>query len=115
LLVRLAAAAAAVASAAAVVVVAAVVAAVAAAAAAAAAEGAGRRADRTCLLRRLSCKASLQQLGAPQCGRCAAWPVAAVLAGGAGAGGEEATAEGPRSGRCPGAGGTPDRVGRASR
>ena len=34
-------------------------------AAAVAAEGAGRRADRTCLLRRLSCKASLQQLGAP--------------------------------------------------
>ena len=34
--------------------------------AAAAAEGAGRQADRTCLLRRLSCKASLQQLGAPE-------------------------------------------------
>ena len=55
MLVRLAAAA----------VAAAAVAAVAAAAAAVAAEGAGRRADRTCLLRRLSCKASLQQLGAP--------------------------------------------------
>jgi len=62
LLVRLAAA---VAVAAAAVVAAAVVAA-AVAAAAAAAEGAGRQADRTCLLRRLSCKASLQQLGAPE-------------------------------------------------
>ena len=57
MLVRLAAVAAA--------AVAVVVVVAAAAAAAAAAEGAGRRADRTCLLRRLSCKASLQQLGAP--------------------------------------------------
>jgi len=62
LLVRLAAAAVAAAA----VVVAAVAAAVAAAAVAA--EGAGRQADRTCLLRRLSCKASLQQLGAPALG-----------------------------------------------
>ena len=60
MLVRLAAAAVAAAA----VVVAAVAAAVAAAAVAA--EGAGRQADRTCLLRRLSCKASLQQLGAPE-------------------------------------------------
>ena len=58
MLVRLAAVAAAAA-------VAAVAAVVVAAVAAVAAEGAGRRADRTCLLRRLSCKASLQQLGAP--------------------------------------------------
>jgi len=57
LLVRLAAVA--------VAAAAAVAAVVAVAAAAVAAEGAGRRADRTCLLRRLSCKASLQQLGAP--------------------------------------------------
>jgi len=68
LLVRLAAAAVAAAA----VVVAAVAAAVAAAAVAA--EGAGRQADRTCLLRRLSCKASLQQLGAPgSCQRRGAW------------------------------------------
>jgi len=110
LLVRLAAVAAA---------VVAVVVVVAAAAAAAAAEGAGRRADRTCLLLLLSCKASRQQLEAPQCGRCAVWPVVAaavaVSAGLPGVGVEEETA-GEQSGhRCPGAGGTPGRAGRASR
>ena len=54
MLVRLAAVAAAVVAVVAVVV-----------AAAAAAEGAGRRADRTCLQLLLSCKASHQQLEAP--------------------------------------------------
>ena len=54
---------------------AAVAAAVAAAAAAvvAAAEGAGRQADRTCLLRRLSCKASLHQLAAPEQANFGLW------------------------------------------
>jgi len=112
LLVRLAVAAA-VAAAAAVVAVVAVV------AAAAAAEGAGRRADRTCLLRLLSCKASLHQLAAPQFGRCAAWPVAAAVSAVelAGAGGGEGTVEGQlQSGQhCPGVRGRPGRVGRASR
>jgi len=107
LLVRLAAVA--------VAAAAAVAAVVAVAAAAVAAEGAGRRADRTCLLRRLSCKASLQQLGAPQCGRCVVWAVAAVSAGAAGAGGEEGIAGGPRSGRRPGGAARRGPAGRASR
>ena len=54
-------------------VVAAAVAVAVVVAAAAAAEGAGRRADRTCLLRRLSCKASHQQLGAPGEGSFGLW------------------------------------------
>ena len=48
-----------------VVVVVVVAAAAAAAAVVAAVGGAGRRADRTCLLQQLSCKASHQQSGAP--------------------------------------------------
>ena len=56
----------------------------------------------------------------PQCGRCVVWPVVAaaavaVSAGLPGVGVEEETA-GEQSGhRCPGAGGTPGRAGRASR
>ena len=63
MLVRLAAVAAAVVA----------VAVVVAAAAAAAAEGAGRRADRTCLLQQLSCKALHQQSGAPGGGNYGLW------------------------------------------
>ena len=55
------------------VAAAAAVAAAVVAAAAAAAEGAGRRADRTCLLRRLSCKASLHQLAAPEQANFGLW------------------------------------------
>ena len=75
MLVRLAAVAVAAAAAAAVAAV------VAVAAAAVAAEGAGRRADRTCLLRRLSCKASLQQLEAPGEASFGLWARGAGLVG----------------------------------
>ena len=77
MLVRLAAVVAAAAA-----VAAAVAAVVVAAVAAVAAEGAGRRADRTCLLRRLSCKASLQQLGAPGEASFGLWARGGQAAGG---------------------------------